>query len=174
MESRRGPLVGMGLTGKALFGTFSSDFLPQAGLGYAEGVYPRGAKPDGVVATMRAIMADAAANGVPAELTEAARSRAIADLDDHPALGLGHAEDLGEHLHGDLRGDLVDEVKPLRSGQRGIDHVLGHRADLVLPDADGARREPLVDQAAELVVARPIHVDQGFAGLDLVGPQVLQ
>src|SRR6202000_1445244 len=51
------------------------------GLGYAEGVYPRDGKPDEVIATMRAIIADAAAHGVPAELTEAAKRRAIADLE---------------------------------------------------------------------------------------------
>lgn len=81
MGSKRGPLVGMGLAGKALFGDFSGDFLPQGGLGYATGVYPRDGKPDTVVATMRGIMADAAAHGVPAELTEAAKRRAIADLE---------------------------------------------------------------------------------------------
>ena len=81
MASKRGPLVAMGLTGKALFGDFSADFLPQGGLAYAEGVYPRDGRPDGVVETMRGIMADAATHGIPAGLTEAAKRRAIADLE---------------------------------------------------------------------------------------------
>ncbi len=81
MSSRRGPLFEMGLTGKALFGDFSGDFLPQGGLGYATGVFPRDGKPDGVVETMRGILADTAAHGIPADLVEAAKRRAIADLE---------------------------------------------------------------------------------------------
>jgi zinc protease len=81
MASKRGQLVEMGLTGKALFGGFSGDFLPQGGFGYAIGVYPRGGKPDAVLETMRGILAQAAAHGVSPELVEAAKRRAIADLE---------------------------------------------------------------------------------------------
>ena len=81
MGSKRGQLFEMGLTGKALFGGFTGDFLPQSGFAYAIGVYPRGGKPDGVLETMRGILAEAAAHGVPAELVEAAKRRAIADLE---------------------------------------------------------------------------------------------
>ncbi len=48
--------------------------------------------------------------------------QAVADLDDLAALLLRHAEDLGEHLHRDLRGDLVDEVE-LALGQRAVEHL---------------------------------------------------
>ncbi|GAA4767351.1 pitrilysin family protein [Stakelama sediminis] len=81
MGSKRGKLFEMGLSGKALYGGFSGDFLPHSGLAYAEGVFPRGGKSDGVLQTMQAIMADTAANGIPADLVEAAKRRAIADLE---------------------------------------------------------------------------------------------
>ncbi len=81
LGSKRGQLFEMGLTGKALFGGFSGSFLPRGGFGYAIGIYPRDGKADGVVATMRGILADAAAHGVSADLVEAAKRRAIADLE---------------------------------------------------------------------------------------------
>ena len=58
----------------------------------------------------------------------------VAELDDLAALVLRHAEDLGEHLHRDLRGDLVHEVE-LALRQRPVEHLARDRADLVLPDA---------------------------------------
>jgi zinc protease len=81
MGSKRGQLFEMGLTGKAIFGDFTGDFLPQGGFAYAVGVYPRDGKPDAVVDTMRGILADAAAHGVSPELVDAAKRRAIADLE---------------------------------------------------------------------------------------------
>ena len=46
----------------------------------------------------------------------------VADLDDLAALLLRHAEDLGEDLHRDLRGDLVNEVE-LALRQRVVEHL---------------------------------------------------
>ena len=46
----------------------------------------------------------------------------VADLDDLAALVLRDAEDLGEHLHRDLRRDLVHEVE-LALRQREVEHL---------------------------------------------------
>ncbi|HKI57916.1 MAG TPA: pitrilysin family protein [Trueperaceae bacterium] len=81
MASQRGQLYAMGLTGKALYGGFSNDFLPHSGFAFAEGVFPRGGKPDGVLQTMQGIMQQARTKGVPADLVAAAKARAIADLE---------------------------------------------------------------------------------------------
>ncbi len=81
MASKRGQLYAMGLNGKALYGGFSSSFLPHAGFAFAEGVFPRGGKPDGVLQTMQGILQDVASKGVAADLVDAAKARAIADLE---------------------------------------------------------------------------------------------
>ncbi len=81
MASKRAQLYAMGLNGKALYGGFSSSFLPHAGFAFAEGVFPRGGKPDGVLQTMQGILQDVASKGVPADLVDAAKARAIADLE---------------------------------------------------------------------------------------------
>ncbi|MBW4331647.1 insulinase family protein [Stakelama sp. CBK3Z-3] len=81
LDSKRGALFGMGLTGKALYGGFSSDFLPNGGFAYAQGVFPRDGDSAGVLQTMRDILAKTASDGVSADLVEAAKRRAIADLE---------------------------------------------------------------------------------------------
>ena len=81
MASKRGQLYAMGLNGKALYGGFSSSFLPHAGFAFAEGVFPRSGKPDGVLQTMQGIVQQVATKGVPADLVDAAKARAIADLE---------------------------------------------------------------------------------------------
>ncbi|MEJ2292938.1 MAG: pitrilysin family protein [Deinococcales bacterium] len=81
MASQRGQLYAMGLNGKALYGTFSSSFLPHSGFAFAVGVFARGGKPDGVLQTMQGILQQARTKGVPADLVEAAKARAIADLE---------------------------------------------------------------------------------------------
>ena len=81
LGSQRASLYEMGLNGKALFGGFSGQFLPHAGIGFAVGVFPRGGNPQGVLKTMQGIMADVAAKGVPADLVTAAKNKAIADLE---------------------------------------------------------------------------------------------
>jgi zinc protease len=81
LNSERAQLYAMGLNGKALYGGFASNFLPQSGFAFAEGVFPRGGKPDGVLGTMQGILQQVRTQGVPADLVAAAKSRAIADLE---------------------------------------------------------------------------------------------
>ncbi len=81
LASKRGELYEMGLTGKALAGGFSGSFLPQAGIGFAVGVFPRGGNSDAVLRTVRDIMAKTASKGVPADLVKAAKDRLIAGLE---------------------------------------------------------------------------------------------
>ncbi|MEJ2457348.1 MAG: pitrilysin family protein [Novosphingobium sp.] len=81
MSSKRAPLYEMGLNGQALYGGFDSAVLPEGGLGYAQGVFPRGAKPDNLLRTMQRILAQAASQGIPADLVRAAKDRAITDLE---------------------------------------------------------------------------------------------
>ena len=81
LASKRGKLFEMGLTGKALFGEFSGGFMPHAGIGFALAGFPRGGDSQQVLKNLEAIIADAAAKGVPADLVTAAKNKAIADLE---------------------------------------------------------------------------------------------
>ena len=81
LSSKRGKLFEMGLTGQALFGQFEGSFMPHAGIAFALAGFPRGGDSAKVLKNLQAIIADAAANGVPADLVTAAKDQAIADLE---------------------------------------------------------------------------------------------
>ena len=81
LASKRAALFGLGMTGKALYGTFFSFLLPKGGLGGALGIFPRGANPGPLLEAMRAILHRAATRGIDPALVQAAKRRAIARLE---------------------------------------------------------------------------------------------
>ncbi len=81
LGSQRADLFGMGMNGTALYGGFVGQFMPQAGLGLAVGIFPRGGNPRPVLAKMQSILADAASKGIDPALVAAAKRKAIAALE---------------------------------------------------------------------------------------------
>ncbi len=81
LGSQRAALFGMGMDGTALFGGFFGQSMPQAGIGMAVGIFPRGGNPQPVLAKMQFILAEAAAKGIDPALVEAAKHKAIAELE---------------------------------------------------------------------------------------------
>lgn len=81
LGSQRAALAGMGFDGTALAGAFSQQSLPEAGVGYALGIFPRGADPQPILKRMQTILADAASKGVDPGLVEVAKRKAIASLE---------------------------------------------------------------------------------------------
>ncbi|HJR14585.1 MAG TPA: insulinase family protein, partial [Rhodanobacteraceae bacterium] len=81
MASQRAALAGMRYDGTALFGGYFGSALEHAGIDYAMGAFPKGGEPAPVLKRMRAILADAAAKGIDPALVEAAKQKAIADLE---------------------------------------------------------------------------------------------
>ncbi len=81
MGSQRAALAGMRYDGSALFGGYFGSPLEHAGIDYAMGAFPKGGDPAPVLRRMQAILADAAAKGVDPALVEAAKQKAIADLE---------------------------------------------------------------------------------------------
>ena len=90
LASQRGRLYQLVLDGKALSAGFSISFLPDAGLGFATAAFPRGADGARLLAEMRAVLADIAAHGAPADLVTAAKrgERAQAELAKNSIPGL--------------------------------------------------------------------------------------
>jgi len=81
MGSQRAALAGMRFDGTALFGGYASQPLPQAGVDYAIGVFPKGGDPQPILKRMQAILAEAASKGLDPALVEAAKRKAIAALE---------------------------------------------------------------------------------------------
>jgi zinc protease len=80
LGSQRGALYGLVPAGKALMAQFSYQAKPDVGFGLAMTAFPAGSDPAALLAETRRILADAAANGVPADLVEAARRQEIAQI----------------------------------------------------------------------------------------------
>ncbi|HEY1590120.1 MAG TPA: pitrilysin family protein [Rhodanobacter sp.] len=81
LGSQRAALAGMRFDGTALFGGFFAQGMPQAGIGMAVGIFPKGGNPQPILAKMQAILADAASKGIDPALVAAAKHKAIADLE---------------------------------------------------------------------------------------------
>ncbi len=93
LSSQRGQLYGLVPAGKALGAAFSYESLPKAGLGYAMAEFPAGADAAALVDQIRAILTAEAANGLSADLVDAAKRREIAsaELQKNSIFGLGMA-----------------------------------------------------------------------------------
>lgn len=81
LASRRGDLYALVPAGKALYTGFEASGLPQAGLGFAVGVFPKGGDSTALVKDMRGVLAGMLKDGVSAELVEAAKRQEIAQLE---------------------------------------------------------------------------------------------
>jgi zinc protease len=78
LDSRRGALYALVPEGKALFAGFDLNTLPRAGLGQATAAFPKGAEPEALRRLVEKIIREVAHSGVPADLVEAAKRRALA------------------------------------------------------------------------------------------------
>ena len=81
LASRRSSLYALVPAGKALYTGFEANGLPQAGLGFAVGVFPKGGDSAALVQDMRGVLADMLKDGVPGELVEASKRQEIAQLE---------------------------------------------------------------------------------------------
>ncbi len=81
LSSHRGSLYEMVPEGKALDAGFELSTLPEASLGYAVAVYPKGGNGDELVNEIERILADDVKNGLPSDLIEASRRHEIVDAE---------------------------------------------------------------------------------------------
>ena len=81
LSSQRGTLYGLVPEGKALYAGFSLATLPEASLGYALAVYPRGGSGADLVNEIKRILADDVKSGLPSDLIEAARRHELVDAE---------------------------------------------------------------------------------------------
>ena len=80
LGSQRYAFYGLVPAGHALMAQFDYQAEPDVGFGLALAAFPTGSDPQPLLADMRRVLADAAANGVPEELVEAAKRQELAQL----------------------------------------------------------------------------------------------
>ena len=109
---------------------------------------------------------------------EGQRVRPVAEL---VAVGVGHAEHVGDHLEGQWEREVAHHLHPVAARldrvERGVDHLLDARRELL----DAPRREDLLHDAADAGVVGRVDVEDalraalGAIAEDLVaqlGPRV--
>lgn len=80
LGSERGPLYGLVPDGKAIFAQFAYQAKADVGFGLAMAAFPSGGDPAPLMADVRRILAEAAKNGVSADLVEASKRQELAQL----------------------------------------------------------------------------------------------
>lgn len=146
MGSKRGDLFEMGLTGKALFGGFSGNFRPHAGMAFAQAGFRRGGDSDKVMDNLEKIIRDTADNGVPADLVKAAKQQIIADTEykKNSVQGLANSwsaalanrdADSPDDLIADIRAVTPEDVNALARRVLDPDHAV---TAVLTPESSGA------------------------------------
>lgn len=182
LGSQRAGLFGMGVDGTALFGGFFQDPLPEAGVGMAVGVFPAGGDPQPVLARMQSILADAASKGVDPALVDAAKRKAIADLEfkKNSVEGLANAWSDALVMHGldspDAMKQAIEAVTPAQvNALAKATFDPAHAITAILtPEKSGKPAEgkgfggaESFASAPDKPVALPAWAEQAFAKLDM-------
>jgi len=81
LASKRGSLYALVPEGKALYAGFQANAFPQAGLGFALGVFPKGGDAAMLVKEINGVLTATLKGGVPADLVAAAKRQEIAQLE---------------------------------------------------------------------------------------------
>ena len=81
LDSQRSNLFELVPRGKALMAGFNTTVLPQAGMGYALAAFPQGRDGQGLIKTLKAIIARYVEKGFSEELVEASKRRQVADAE---------------------------------------------------------------------------------------------
>jgi len=115
LASQRGNIYGLVPQGKALEAEFGlAEAYPKASMGYSVAVLPAAADAAPVIQDMRKIIADYAANGVPADLVEAAKRREIAAAEFRRDSIPGLAEAWSDALAAEGRNSPDDDVEAMK------------------------------------------------------------
>ncbi len=115
LSSQRGKLYDLVPQGKALDTEFGlAETYAKASVAYSAAVLPADGDAKPIIAEMRKIMSDYAANGVPAELVEAAKSKEIARAEFRRNSISGLADAWSEALAAEGRNSPDDDVEAMK------------------------------------------------------------
>jgi zinc protease len=160
LSSQRGNLYAMVPQGKALQTEFGfAESYTKASVAYAAAVLPADGNAAPVIAEMRKILADYGANGVPAELVEAAKRREIAGEEFRRNSIPGLAEAWSNALAAEGRNSPDEDVEAMKR---------------VTPaDVNRAAKQYLVDQNSITATLKPVPSGEAVASKGFGGGEQL-
>jgi len=114
LSSQRADLYGLVPQGKALYAGFQISGMPEVGLSFALGVFPKGANSKLLIKEISDILAGYVKNGLPADLVEAAQRHEIADAEFGKNSISGLADRWSAAVAIDLKNSPDDELNMLK------------------------------------------------------------
>lgn len=119
LSSQRGSLYELVPQGKALYAGFQMSSLPEASLGYALAVFPKGGDGEGLVGEIKRILADDIKNGLPSDLIEASRRHEIVDAEFQRNSVSGLAMEWSEALAVEGRQSPDEDIQAIAKASAG-------------------------------------------------------
>ncbi len=141
LDSKRGELYALVPQGKALFAGFDGSALPKAAIGYATAGYPHGGSGADMVATIKRVIADCVAKGVPPDLVEAAKRHELADAQFRRNSIAGLAAEWSQALAVEGRNSPDDDIAAIQK--------------VTVADVNRVAREYLVNDTAIVGILTP-------------------
>ncbi len=114
LDSARGDIYALAAEGKALMAGFDVTTLPDVGLGYAMAAFPKGGDGPKMLATLKQIVEDYVAKGIPNDLVEAAKRREIAQAEFARNSISGLASEWSQALAVEGRASPEEDVELIR------------------------------------------------------------
>jgi zinc protease len=135
LSNRRADLYGLVPQGKALYSTFELDGMPQSGLSFAFGVFPKGGDSHKLLSDVTNVISNYVKTGLPADLVTAAKTHEIADAEfqKNSISGLTNAWSEAVAINGHespdaelemLKKVTVEDVNRVAKKYLNLDHVI--------------------------------------------------
>jgi len=160
LGSQRGNLYALVPQGKALQTEFGfAETYNKASVAYAAAVLPADGNATPVIAEMRKILAAYAANGLPAELVEAAKRREIEGEEFRRNSIPGLAEEWSDALAAEGRNSPDEDVEAIRR--------------VTTADVNRVAKETLIDQGAITAILKPAPSGEAVASKGFGGGEQL-
>ncbi len=160
LSSQRGNLFELVPQGKALQTEFGfAETYTKASVAYSAAVLPADGNAAPVIAEMRKILSDYAANGVPAELVEAAKRREISGAEFRRNSIPGLAEEWSNALAAEGRNSPDEDVEAMKR--------------VTLADVNRVAKQFLVDQNSITAELKPVPSGEAVASKGFGGGEQL-
>jgi zinc protease len=152
LNSKRGDLFDLVVAGQALSTSFNMEAISEAGFAYAEAEFPQGADAAELVRQIQSILKRYAKNGLPKGLVEAAKRRAVTEIELEKNSVAGIAQDWAQVLAGEGESPQDDIEAMKRVSVADVNRIA--RKYLDTPHQIVAIITP--EPAAESVSSRPL------------------
>ena len=160
LDSQRSNLFELVPRGKALMAGFNTTVLPQAGMGYALAAFPQGKNGQGLIKTLKEIIARYVEKGFSEELVEASKRRQVADAEFQKNSVEGLASAWSQALAVEGRFSPDDDIEAIK--RVSVEDV--HRVARTYLIDDTAVTAVLTPQSqGKVVSSKPFHGRESFA-----------